>query len=246
MKYVGSKRLIVKHILPIMLKHRTDETWVEPFVGGGNVISEVTGNRIGADSNPWVVALMSIRDSLAELPKNEQEFTEADYERLKNDDSYPHKGYAGFAFSFGGKWLGGWRRDHKKFRDSVAGSFKTATKQSEKLKGVSLINCCYRELEIPPRSIVYCDPPYKGVLRYGGKRFDSDSFFQWAREKTKEGHKVFVSEYEAPADFSCVWAKEITANLSEHKRGKKAVEKLFVYDPPQISRFRQIMGLFDE
>lgn len=56
MKYMGSKNRLSKHILPIMLKHRKEGmAWVEPFVGGGNIIDKVKGERIGADSNPHVV-----------------------------------------------------------------------------------------------------------------------------------------------------------------------------------------------
>lgn len=36
MVYMGSKRRIAKYILPIMLSYRKEgQTWVEPFVGGG-------------------------------------------------------------------------------------------------------------------------------------------------------------------------------------------------------------------
>jgi len=44
MKYMGSKNRIAKHLLPIMLaeceKHNI-EKWVEPFVGGANMIDKV-------------------------------------------------------------------------------------------------------------------------------------------------------------------------------------------------------------
>ena len=40
---MGSKNRIAKEILPIMLAHRTPEmAWVEPFVGGANVIDKVS------------------------------------------------------------------------------------------------------------------------------------------------------------------------------------------------------------
>ena len=49
----------------------------------------------------------------------------------------------------------------------------------------------------------------------------------------KEGHKVFVSEYNAPDDFVSVWEKELRVNMSSTKTkqdlGNKAVEKLFVH-----------------
>ena len=72
MVYMGSKRRIAKHIIPIMIADRKpDQYWIEPFVGGGNVIDKITGNRIdnridnriGADINKYTIgALKSIID----------------------------------------------------------------------------------------------------------------------------------------------------------------------------------------
>ena len=109
MKFMGSKRRLSKYILPIMLKDRKpNQYWVEPFVGGGNMIDKVGGNRIGADIDYWAIqALISIRDNVDELPKNNKEFTEEDYKNLRKNDTYKFKGYAGYAFSWGAKWLGG-------------------------------------------------------------------------------------------------------------------------------------------
>ena len=51
---MGSKNRIAKYILPIMIKEaeiRNIKTWVEPMVGGGNLIDKVpnTFKRIGFD-----------------------------------------------------------------------------------------------------------------------------------------------------------------------------------------------------
>ena len=55
MKYMGSKNRIAKEILPIMLAYRTPEmAWVEPFVGGANMIDKVDGIRIGNDCNEYI------------------------------------------------------------------------------------------------------------------------------------------------------------------------------------------------
>jgi len=52
MKYMGSKNRIAKHILPIMLKDRKEgQFWVEPFVGGANMIEKGNEKRIGHDFN---------------------------------------------------------------------------------------------------------------------------------------------------------------------------------------------------
>lgn len=76
-----------------------------------------------------------------------------------------------------------------------------------------------------------CDPPYKGTKTYNtSKNFDHDKFFEWCREQTKRGNVVFVSEYEAPEDFVCVWQQEVKSSLSANGvsgGNKVSVEKLF-------------------
>jgi len=230
MKYMGSKNRIAKYILPIILAERKpDQWWVEPFVGGANIIDKVKGKRIGADINSYLIAaLVSIRDYVSELPKNNKEFTEDDYKQLRKSDDYKHKGYAGFAFSYSGKWFGGWRRDRLNKRDYVNESYKNAINQSPLLQEVRLINKSYLNLQIPENSLIYCDPPYEGTTKYKDD-FNHVVFWQWCREKSKEGHMVFVSEYKAPEDFECIWQKELVSSLTKDTGSKKAVEKLFRY-----------------
>ena len=154
---MGSKNRIAKEILPIMLKERGQRTWVEPFVGGGNMIDKVQGKRIGADINHYLIdALIAIRDCVMDLPKNNKEFTEDDYKALRKSDDYKYKGYAGFAFSYSGKWLGGWCRDGLNKRDYVNESYKNAINQSPLLQGVRLVNESYLDLQIPDNSLIYC------------------------------------------------------------------------------------------
>ena len=48
MKYMGSKARFAKDLLQIILKDRTEEQYyVEPFVGGCNIIDKVKGNVSG-------------------------------------------------------------------------------------------------------------------------------------------------------------------------------------------------------
>lgn len=230
MKYMGSKNRIAKHILPIMLAERTpNQWWVEPFVGGANLIDKVYGKRIGADINHYLIdALITIRDCVLDLPKTNSEFTEEDYKQLRKSDDYKYKGYAGFALSYSGKWLGGWRRYRLGKRDYVNESYKNALKQSPLLQGVRLVNESYLDLHMPENSLIYCDPPYEGTTKYKDD-FNHDIFWDWCRTQTKSGHTVFISEYNAPEDFVCVWQKEIVSSLTKDTGSKKAVEKLFRY-----------------
>ena len=55
MKYMGSKNRIAKHILPIILKDRKEnQYYVEPFIGGANMIDKVGGLRIGGEFNKYI------------------------------------------------------------------------------------------------------------------------------------------------------------------------------------------------
>ena len=237
MKYMGSKARIAKYILPIMLKHRKEgQWWVEPFVGGANMIDKVGGNRLGADLHWGVIsALRLIRDNPTFLPTDNKMFTELDYNHQKNShNSFDggrtvYHGYVGFALSYGGKWFGGWCRDGANKRDYVKESFNNAQKQSPKLQGVKFIWGSYKSeaLEIPENSIIYCDPPYEGTVKYN-EGINHLEFWEWCRTKTKEGHKVFISEYKAPKDFECIWSKEVSNTLSKQNNFKNT-ERLFSY-----------------
>lgn len=249
MKYMGSKLRIAKYILPIMLAERGDRTWVEPFVGGGNIIDKVDGKRIGADANKWVIqALTSIRDHVDEIPKNNKEFAEEDYRKLRQSDDYKHKGLAGFTYSWGGKWLGGWARSDDR-DDYVRQSYNNAVRQSPLLQGVELVHSDYMDLIVPDNSLIYCDPPYANASKYKDTTFDHDEFWQWCRDMAGKGHKVFVSEYTAPDDFICIWGSEIRNNL--RKTRNKETEKLFIPRKFQNNfkstglEFQQISLIFD-
>ena len=227
MKYMGGKYHISKYIVPIMLAERKhNQYWVEPFVGGGNIITEVDGLRIGADINPNAIqALISIRDHVFELPKTRKEFTELDYKKLK---SYKHAGYAGFCFSFGGKWLGGYCKDTDNKRDYIQEAYFQALIQHPKLQGVQLLVSNFIDLQIPPNSLIYCDPPYANTTDYK-TNFDSDLFWEWCRIKSKTGHTVFISEYMAPDDFECIWLKNKASSLTLDTGSKIGSEKLFKF-----------------
>ena len=233
MIYMGSKTRIARDILPIMLQDRNGRPWVEPFVGGGNMIDKVDGHRIGSDLSRYAIeALVAIRDYYWALPADASHFTEAEYNALRTSDICFFKGFAGFAYSYAGKWLNSWRRDKEGRRDYVAEAYRNAEKQSPALQGVELYNLAYFELEIPPRSLIYCDPPYAetGGYRSAGA-FDSAKFWQWCRDKAEEGHVVYISEYSAPPDFECVWSKEINGLKTATSSGKKATEKLYKAPP---------------
>jgi len=240
MKCIGSKARIAKHLLPIILKDRKEGQWyVEPFVGGANMIDKVEGNRIGADSNEYVIdALCCIRDF--KTPSSNTDFTEQDYKDAANHyrkglEITPVECYALIAFSFSSKWIGGWCRGKNskgEYRDYVHEQHKASEKQKPLIQGVEFIASSYSDLKIPNNSIIYCDPPYAGTTKYKDD-FNHEEFWEWCREKVKEGHQVFISEYTAPDDFVCVWQQELNvlvAKSAKSGKEKNAIEKLFVHE----------------
>ena len=229
MLYMGSKRRLAKHIVPIIKSLRKDgQMYVEPFVGGGSIIEKIEGNRIGSDINPdCIQALCDIRDNVEQLPRTNAEFTEEDYKKLRVSRDYRFRSYAGFAFSWGGKWLGGCRRDSKN-RDYVAEAFHSAMRQSPLLQGVTLLCCSYDELVVPDESFIYCDPPYKGTTAYS-HYFDNSKFFDWCVCMHDKGHTVLVSEYFAPdTRFRCVWEGSIVNELVKDGDKRVVHERLFL------------------
>lgn len=63
MKYLGSKTRIAKSIVPIIQAYIDKsgfDTYVEPFVGGANVIDKIRCKyKIGFDINPYLIALLN-------------------------------------------------------------------------------------------------------------------------------------------------------------------------------------------
>ena len=232
MKYMGSKNRIAKYILPIMLKEMQDKghtTWVEPFVGGSNMIDKVPSNyrRIGCDLNEHTIAAMlGIRDFVDQFPES---VTEEMYKNIKGTSPHPINSWIRYACSFSGKFDNGYARD-KTNRNYANEQRNSALKQSSSIKNVEFICCSYLDLtDSITSSLIYCDPPYQGTTGYKTGAFNHEEFFDWCRKMKAKGNSVFVSEYNAPEDFELVWQGEIKTNFSSQRKEAthKAVEKLF-------------------
>lgn len=111
-------------------------------------------------------------------------------------------------------------------RDYISEAVRGIAKQIPNLQGVEFRSGDYKGLQIPEESIIYCDPPYVNTAEYR-RSLNHDEFWQWRRERVYDGHKVYISEYQAPDDFITIWEKPLRNNMSSDKR--KATEKLFIY-----------------
>ena len=241
MKYMGSKARFAKEIYKVICERtpRNGRAWVEPFAGGMNMISNIPaedGPRYANDCNFYLIELFKALVNGWIPPQNVSK--ELYYDCKNNIEKYePYFiGYIGFNCSYSGIWFGSYAGSTKTaintVRDYQEEAFKNVTKQIEKMKDVLFCNTTFENLNeiLPKESIIYCDPPYEGTSKYKDD-LNHEKFWQWVRELSAD-FDVYVSEYNAPDDFECIWQKEAKSSLSANgKQGgnKKSIEKLFVY-----------------
>ena len=237
MKYMGSKARHAKELLPIILKdHKPDMWYVEPFVGGANMIdkvdTQVAPKRLGCDSNEYLVSMW--KDALS----GNLDFsyvTPDEYKHVRENKNLYTKGFVGWVAhgcSYNGKWFGGFAGEITTKVNTKRNYQKEAA--SSIAKQVKLLSDCkfmYKSVfdlsfEQSGKCTIYCDPPYAGTTKYKDD-FDHERFYEWCRDRHKEGHTVFVSEYSMPDDFICVWSKEVNNSLTKNTGSKKGIEKLF-------------------
>jgi DNA adenine methylase len=244
MKYMGSKAKIAKSLLGLILKNRTDnQVFVEPFVGGCNVIDKVVGERIGCDNNKYLIAMYKYlqNNPAPNFDQSKQHYNEvrqAFKDNSTNNFEEWYIGHVGFMASANGRFFdGGYSGvSNTKIgttRNYIDESIRGLKKQLDSIKDVNFVCADYKELIIPANSIVYCDPPYANSKKYSTGDFNSDEFWDWCRVLVWQGHRVFVSEYNAPPDFKEIWAKEITSSLRANNQvmgAKKSLEKLFKHE----------------
>lgn len=231
---MGSKARVAADILSIILPNRRpNQVYVEPFVGGCNVIDKVVNPRIGNDSNCYLIAMWRALQCGWIPPIIDREV----YNSIReNKEAHPPElvGWVGVNCSYSGKWFGGFAGKTptkiNTVRDYQAEAHSHTLKQVGKLRGVDFRCGNYFDLPIPPNSLVYCDPPYEDTTKYS-VNFDHSRFWYWVREISRQ-HTVFVSEYTAPTDFECVWEKPVKSSLSANGKvggNKNSVERLFRY-----------------
>jgi len=241
MKYQGSKNRHGKEILDVIkgdCDYYSYDNWVEPFVGGANMIDKVNGMvRYGYDKNEYVIELLKYVQTGGDLPDY---IDELQYKFVKDNKHLHEKwlvGFVGVCCSFSCKWFGGFARNvsranpeaetlNKTTHNYCAESKRNLLKQRENILTVDFSYSDYRDIIIPDNSIVYCDPPYAGTTKYKDD-FDSKEFWGWCDKLTENGTKVYVSEYNAPENWKCIWQKEVNNTLDKDTGAKQGVEKLF-------------------
>lgn len=83
----------------------------------------------------------------------------------------------------------------------------------------------YRDVEILPDLVIYCDIPYRNTCEYRDETFDHDAFYGWA---LKQAAPLFISEYWMPeSDFVCVAEFERVSTFSAINKSLRKIERIF-------------------
>ena len=227
MKYMGSKNRIAKEILPIMLKERGQRTWVEPFVGGANMIQHIKHDRrFGSDISDSLIALLKYAQDLNnKLPDY---ITEDEYNKVKkNKKDYPlwYVGFCGYIAAYGPNYFRGYAKDLES-RSFIKERIANLEYQRKFLTNISLKAVSYTSIRDLKNFVIYCDPPYKKTteLYSVDKDFCHNNFWNWVRNFSKN-NVVLVSEYNAPDDFAILFEKDLVTSIGP--RAAKQPERLF-------------------
>ena len=245
MQYMGSKARFAKYIVPILQKCIDDndiQMYIEPFVGGANIIDKIKCNeRIGLDINPYLIKLLRyIRDNdLSDLPER---ILFEEYEQVRNSyrlntNEYPdwYKGFIGFCGSYGSRFFdGGYARNSKNdvTGERTKSAIKNLKEQSPNLKGIKFSCKNYSDINIDSvkNTVFYLDPPYKNSKKYEFNNIDYDEFYIFCKNLKNNNNLVFISEYAMPKDFRVIWEKETNATIDKNAKYRdiKRIEKLFI------------------
>lgn len=231
MQYQGGKAAIGKALAVQMLGQVPNYyPFVDLFCGACGVLEHVpaTRLRIANDINPYMIALWRAVTRGWEPPSKVSRET---YAAIKaSPEHHPPElvAFVATACSFGGKWWGGYA-SNAQGHDYAGGGMRGVARAAHRLRGTHWIDGDYRDVPLPPVSVVYADPPYAGTTAYRATSpFDVGAFWEHMRLLVSRGLEVFVSEYTAPADWVSVWSRRQTKmGGGPTGKGKDVTEHLF-------------------
>jgi len=221
--YIGSKRKIAQELRQFV--DLSVETYIEPFCGGCNMISEIVSpkHKIANDKNKYLIAMWKALQ-LGWIPPSIVSEDEYKYVRDHKEENLALTGFVGFS-SFGSKFFGGYPRDNTG-KNRIDMNKRGILEQLNKMRDVEFFNEDYKFFTGYKNAVIYCDPPYENTTGYICG-VNHTEFWEWCRQESKN-NRVFISSYQAPEDFVKVWEKEVTTCLDQNQNVKE--EKMIRYE----------------
>ena len=229
MKYHGGKAIIAKDLAEFIRHDSEYGMFFSPFCGACSVerllVEDFAICFLNDINKDLIMFLKELYDNIFVFPITT---TEEEYKNFKTSESSAMRCFYGHFLSFAGKWFGGYAQKYQK-GDYIRDFNKEARESAKRLqtdlrKGDIIFDCKSYDEYTPFKMTIYCDPPYKSTTDYDAN-FDNDKFWNIMRKWSKH-NDVYISEYEAPDDFECVFEIPKRVTMGKNKSEMK-FERLF-------------------
>lgn len=208
---------------------KSNGLFYEPFMGGFNIIPRMSdASYMRAYCSDLDESIVTLYQAVIFGWEPPVELSRELWEQLRQADDplNPMTAFAAYGCSFAGKRWGGYAKDNLKNRKYYAqAASRRLIKIFKDVSNVKIDHGDYRSLNIHSGSVVYCDPPYRGVTGYQFA-FDHEEFWKWCQELIDDDCLVFVSEYECPVGWVEILNKE-NPSVTRIGKHRPALEKLF-------------------
>lgn len=239
MRYKGGKFHQKKKIKQAIMKdlegRELSGTYIEPFIGGGNVAA-VMGNLFDnahySDAHPDLI-LMYEAFRRGEFYESTKHPTREEFYQLKKEEPSALRGLVGFGCSFSAAFFSGFICDEKNHAKRGCYFYASIRRVNADIKTMSgrktttFEHKSYMDVKASEGDVIYCDPPYANTSGYTVGDFDSDAFWRKAEEWVNDGAYVYVSEYEAPTAASIICEQEKIVNSAGTRCSKITNDILF-------------------
>jgi DNA adenine methylase len=237
LKYLGGKARIAKELAAFIASRHGDRwLFVEPFMGGANMTVELAKHfRYGfaSDAVPDLALLYNAVQAGWVPPT---EVSPELYASLRHAEPSALRAFVGFGCSRSGIWFSGFVGRVERV---VKGKHHVDNPVQEITGALRRLRDAAPHVEFTHRSydaagpiegaVAYCDPPYASTTGYQQGAFDTAKFWATMRQWRAAGMHVYVSEYQAPDDWRCVWEKPKKLGMRASDGTQRlSVERLYV------------------
>lgn len=248
MKYQGGKHTIARRLTEAILNDTNQRgDYYEPFIGGGSMAAQM-GHHFDrahySDLHGPLILMWQAAHAGFIMHGDPGHFfpsdiTRADYDYHKQHQPHsPATALIGFGSGFGGKYYGSYTGVDSRYSDGRTYHHVARNGLIKKIRGgllarqtTTFTHQPYENVTPPPGSVIYCDPPYQGTTGYTLGNFDHAKFWEWCRTQARRGCKIYISEYQAPDDFTCIYEVKKRVTLNQTDNTKTAIERLYTYTP---------------
>jgi len=236
MQYFGGKQKIAKPLSQFLNSQlKNDQAFYDLFCGSCNVVSKIdpNRNRYANDLKKELIAMWEYLQKGGTLPNTVSEEEYQDIMINRNTNKYPdwYKAFVGFGCSYSGKYFAGYARNSSS-RNYAMSAKNSTEKKFQTMNDVIFSSGNYFDVNLKPKSLLYCDIPYKNTVGYSVGHFEHQKFYTWAETKSKEGHSVFVSEYKdnLPKGWKIIFEIE-SRKYIRNKDGQQVLTSEIVMTP---------------